>query len=660
MRDHVSTYGRIRVICLAAIVLASIALCVVSFRTVRNEEIALVERMREDHRGIAGLMARQLSPVLKDVQAGLSTWDGSSDGLGELESEFPYVRYAFVRDRSGKLVYPPFARERETLVRGEILGSPAFVRAREYEFEEGRLDLAQYEYLGARAEGLTGIGSVVALHGAGRCALKLQRYRDAVDLYGMLVESCPKGMRLAGVPAEAVGRLQLIRAHEGLGQTDRAEGEAQELYGRLLSDRWRLSDGQYRVLLARTRSHLPASSPDPEQERRTVRKRAFFRQVAGTLEGIGTSGPDIRVSRVDSATYVMCTVHDEVLVGAFLDRALLSAAFEEHLAALELGANVVAAVAETDGGILAGPRHLLPGPVSARRAIWYEMPLWEVRIYPSDPEALARMARTRRRLHMAVVLVAVGAILSGLYFTLRSVSKEMELARLRTEFVSNVSHELKTPLTSIRMFGEMLKLGRVSRPEKRQTYYEIITSESERLSHLIDNVLDFSRIEEGRKRYEFRIEPVGEVIASAVERFRRLMKSRVEIEADVVPELPKLEIDRDALTQALFNLLDNAAKYSGEDPRVRVETSAENGWILVRVIDWGIGIDRQDQERIFDKFYRAHTMEAAQAGGSGLGLTLVRHIAQAHGGDVSVSSVRGRGSTFTIRIPVDGSVGRKA
>jgi len=392
---------------------------------------------------------------------------------------------------------------------------------------------------------------------------------------------------------------------------------------------------------------------DPEKEFAIAQKRASFRTVVDAVDRLvaAGSGVDVYASRVDSSTYVVCVVWGDVLVGGVLDRNGLTDAFDAYLSSLESGTNVVAAVVDRDGLHLAGPRDVLTDQASARRIIWYEMPLWEVRIYPSDPEALVRMARRRRQWYMAVVLVAVGAIFSGLYFTFRSVSREVELARLKTEFVSNVSHELKTPLTSIRMFGEMLKLGRASRPEKRQMYYEIITSESERLSHLIDNVLDFSRIEEGRRRYAFRMEPVREVIASAVERFRRLMKGRVEIEADIAPELPKLEIDQDALTQALFNLLDNAAKYSGKDPRVRVEASAENGWVLVKVIDWGIGIDRQDQERIFDKFYRAHTMEAAQAGGSGLGLTLVRHIVQAHGGDVSVSSVRGKGSTFTIRIP---------
>jgi signal transduction histidine kinase len=227
------------------------------------------------------------------------------------------------------------------------------------------------------------------------------------------------------------------------------------------------------------------------------------------------------------------------------------------------------------------------------------------------------------------------------------------MARLKSDFVANVSHDLKTPLSLIRMFGETLELGRAPDEATRREYYAVITRESERLTRLIDNVLDFSRIEGGRRRYDIAPHPVEPVVHDVMEAFRYPLTQRgFKVDVVVAPDLPEALMDPEAVKQALANLVDNAIKYSGERRRLAVAARAEGDRVAIEVADEGIGIPAAEAERIFEKFYRIGRSETQSSRGSGVGLALVKHIAEAHGGRVSVESRPGEGSRFTLYLPV--------
>jgi signal transduction histidine kinase len=242
----------------------------------------------------------------------------------------------------------------------------------------------------------------------------------------------------------------------------------------------------------------------------------------------------------------------------------------------------------------------------------------------------------------------------GILLTYRNVAKEMDLARLKADFVSNVSHELRTPLSLIRLFAETLEMGRLKTPEKSQEYYRIIRKESERLSALINNILDFSRIEAGKKEYQFRETNVAELVRSTLDSYRYQIEQKgFAFEQNIAEDVPPLWVDREAIARSLLNLVNNALKYCQDEKYLGVKLYRANGVVKLEVVDHGIGIPRSEQNRIFEKFYRASNPLVHNTKGSGLGLSLVRHIAQAHGGDVSVESAPGRGSKFTIALPVD-------
>ena len=234
----------------------------------------------------------------------------------------------------------------------------------------------------------------------------------------------------------------------------------------------------------------------------------------------------------------------------------------------------------------------------------------------------------------------------------RLVRRETEMARLKADFVANVSHDLKTPLSVIRMYGETLEMGRVPDDASRQEYYRVITRESERLTRLIDNVLDFSRIEGGRRRYDMAPTAVEPLVRETLDAFAYpLGQHGFKVEVEIAPDLPEVAMDADAVGQALANLVDNAIKYSGDTKWLRVEAQAADGGVAIAVSDRGIGVPREEAQKIFEKFYRVGRSDTQARRGSGVGLALVKHVTEAHGGRINVESRPGEGSRFTLWLP---------
>ena len=284
------------------------------------------------------------------------------------------------------------------------------------------------------------------------------------------------------------------------------------------------------------------------------------------------------------------------------------------------------------------------------------LPHWEMAVYLLNPAKLVRSAQTLKLtlgLLIALLLLAIGV---GGWLIVADLTRQLALARQKTDFVSNVSHELKTPLTSIRMFSELLAEGRVAEPEKRQSYLHIIAAEASRLTRLINNVLDFSRMERGEKKYDLKKCDLSDLVRETVDTYRPHVEANgFKVKTAWPAAAITVNGDRDALAQVVVNLLSNAEKYSNGRKEISVEVEAKREPLPhaeVRVMDRGAGVPRGCEEKIFEQFYRAHDSLSSGIQGSGLGLTLARQIARAHGGDVTYTPREGGGSCFTLRLPV--------
>jgi signal transduction histidine kinase len=289
----------------------------------------------------------------------------------------------------------------------------------------------------------------------------------------------------------------------------------------------------------------------------------------------------------------------------------------------------------------------------AAREISRLLPRWEVAIYLANPQIITSRARQVSLSILLLVVTLFTVIVVSGFVLLRSVNSEIRLARQKTTFVTNVSHELKTPLTSIRLFAELLRERRQPDPAKQEKYLSIMLSEIERLTRLINNVLDFARINKGTRTYSKRICDCSELCRELVENQRvRLEHNGFKIETEYSEKPLFTNIDSEAIKQAILNVLSNAEKYSSQEKWIGITISANGSNVNIAIADRGIGIDQSQSELIFKEFYRIDDSLTAKVQGTGLGLTITRQILHDHDGEITYRKNEPTGSVFVVTIPV--------
>ncbi len=321
------------------------------------------------------------------------------------------------------------------------------------------------------------------------------------------------------------------------------------------------------------------------------------------------------------------------------------------IADLPLPPGVAASILDTKGEVVVGTVGLR-GLELAKETLGDALPFYQPVLFLKDPDLLSRQTESTRRLHQWIMAASIAGILAAGWFVGRTVAGELKVAKLKSDFLSNVTHELKTPLTSIRMFVEMLCEGRVKDEEERREYLGIISREADRLTGLIQRVLDLARFE-GKKSGGLQPEPtdIGRLVRDTADLFRlRMGDSEATLRVELQDQLGTGMLDQGAIQEVLLNLLGNAVKYGGRE--IVLSVSAKGGVATIEVADDGIGISEEDLKHIFEKFYRADESLARQVEGSGLGLALVRQIVRAHRGRIRVKSEKGQGSRFTVSLPL--------
>ena len=323
------------------------------------------------------------------------------------------------------------------------------------------------------------------------------------------------------------------------------------------------------------------------------------------------------------------------------------------LLAQDVHDNLIVRVADANGRVVVAT-HDEPGRTDLLKGRFdFLFRDWEVSVRSRHTGAKEVLASNAFTSWVLTVLMSV-AVLGGVVLTLRASGRERRLERMRNAFVANVSHELRTPVASLAVFGEFLRRGRVKEPERVVEYGRRIEHESDRLRHLVDNVLDFARIESVETHHRRKEAVIEDVVAAAI----NTVDARCERDGFTIsvnwPDTPSpvVRIDVQAMMQVFVNLLDNAMKYSSRSRRVQVDVFRCEDQIAVRVADFGIGIAPDDHERIFRQFYRATAAVENRVHGTGLGLAIARHVVLAHGGRIEVDSRLGGGASFTVRIPM--------
>jgi signal transduction histidine kinase len=627
-----------------------------------------------------------------------------------LEERIPLVKRILVTGTGGKVLYPPW-KAPYILPEAEDLGGFAIeppgrkddsnwkdtrklIEARRRLDDKlgkaGILEMGDHDYAGALrlyreiASSTPPEYAAAGRNGMARCFRSLGHLENASATWMELMEEAP-AVRLPSVFGDYNELPVVLVAYREAGACLRQTGKYAaaadvylSFYSGLLSGKYRLTRQEYNRARGNVNELLAELDETSgiggaqkmrldalrTEEKRINEETAFHEFLHGPFAKVGPWAGESRYFHrqtdegVETISFRRIKRKDgrRVIVGFVLDTAYL----REHVVPGRLAglagkdlrvALVVPGRGAPRGKSARDEKDDLSVKVSFNEHI---LPGWKALVEHTDVERTRARGRRLLYLYLAIIVVLVLAICAGIMYSLKNISKEIELSKLKSDFVANVSHELKTPLTSIRMFSEMLRLDRVPSEEKRREYYNIISSESERLTKLINNMLDFSRIEEGRKEFNFALVNPAEVVESAAGMFRYYAESRgFKLKTRIDPDMPPIWADADAIGQVVINLLSNAVKYSGESRKITLSAfTGSEGNIGIRVRDKGVGIKESDLPHVFDKFFRVGDHLTSEVSGSGLGLTLVHEIVKAHNGDVGVRSTPGKGSAFTIYLPI--------
>ena len=610
--------------------------------------------------------------------------------LGNIEAENPAFKHLFLVNTDGGLISSSVSFGWNKTSGSQPLMNPKadanFKLAEKAEFiGKDYLDAIGL-YNKALAYAKSSQERTLFLSRIGRCYFKTGKYKKGIDEYKKILEFGNDETTIGEVPATIVALSQIANGYEALKADKEKYNVLLELYQQLLDHPWDLHGGEYLFYLKTIHgeirkleaSNININSTERSIEELMIRGNKLLEQIrfielinrkilseieADLRQTPSSEFQSHNISREENNStlqlgfFKLPTAFQQsqlVALGYQFEKDyILSNLFPEILTSVELGRDVFVGILDDKDSLLyLQDNHPIANYLVAENFSQLFVN-WKVALFDQDGRSIEQLTGNEKQLYLVLFVGIIVVMLIGIVVMVRAVIHESEVSRMKSEFVSNVSHELKTPLALIRMFGETLDEGIVTDEKKRREFYSIIRKESERLTHLIDNVLDFSRMDTGVKKYHFVEADLVKVVKSSLEAYKfHIRDNGFEIESELPDELVMLKIDKDAISQALLNLLSNAVKYSKKGKYILVKVHKNSKSAMISVTDKGVGIAKEELKKIFDKFYRVPTTKVEEARGSGLGLALVKHIVDAHDGTIEVESEVGQGSKFTIKIPL--------
>jgi signal transduction histidine kinase len=509
------------------------------------------------------------------------------------------------------------------------------------EFRERDLARAVAEYRRLRDAGDAEVraGALLRLARVHRKRGDLARALAAYDALDTLDSTVTEGL-----PASLVARLGRIGVFDEAANASDAARESLTLLSDLQRGRWRLTQDQYESYADLARQHL--SSPPADDPKAAARTAA----AVWLWQRRNVDAPVSRrlVTSPSGPALVMWTATSGRLKGLVADSTAVTA-----MATEAFGSPRSWAIADLEGQLALGESRA-DGPTAIRTASTSGLP-WTLHVFRPDGRQLP--ASPRRPLLMSVLAVVAVILGVGSYAIARSIAREQRLRQLQSDFVAAVSHEFRTPLTSLSHIAALLAADRLGPEALKRESYDVLVRDTARLRRLVEDLLEFSRFEAGAVTFRRQAADVAALARETVTQFQAAVAAdgyTIELAGDAGPI--HADVDRDALVRALWNLLDNAVKYSPETRIVQVDVHREDGHLAIAVRDRGIGIPEHERARIFERFVRGSESKVRQIRGTGIGLAMVRHIVEAHGGRIDVESQPGHGSVFTMSVPVAAEV----
>jgi len=640
------------------VLLPTLLLASLAFSSIGGEELAVDNELARRGATIAEVVLREVGSHFDSFERGATERLHSGGSMLTRQSELsPMLRAVFVFDSAGNLIEPFAMSEPERAV----TPSAAADRLRREALQaEGAGHYS--EALAAWSELALSTNNAVeqadATIGRARCYIARGDRARADNLLASLRTSNPTLRDEHGFRVAYVARLLTAEMKAPSDAAD-AEAELHALVSDVLAERWPL--GQFgepgialRALadverLAPNAAWLPAATQALDEHSARL---AWASPLSLEISLIGRSArsglsPGFHYeSRPDSVAAWATLRHDD-LTYAF--------AFDQH--AIEMLFERIARTRSETEGDLHVVIERLGRSNGAQPLATRQLEPWltshTIAVVAADSRRLVALKRAGRIRRLFVIGLALFATLLGATLMTRLVATELAHATVQADFAASVSHELRSPITQIRMKAESLSLGLAYDEADAQEHYDLILREAERLSRLVDNILDFAAIERGAKTYLMRPGDLGEIIETQLAAAREVLRAAgLEVQRDLPDDLPAVWIDREAIGQVVTNLISNASKYGADGGWLRVTAGHTPTHVWFAVSDGGRGIAPEDLRKIFDPFFRSNDPVVRRQKGTGIGLNIVRYIVEAHGGTIRATSTLGDGTTFTVHLPL--------
>ena len=691
------------------IIVPSFFLAYFSFRYAEAERVAFRQRISESYRGLAQFAALQIDNIIDEIG---DQWidfihpkkfagdapEKQTRVLEELIQSNNLINNAYLVTNTGTVSYPIKLEKQSPELKGDLAAVSApeseewLLKFRNLSEEAERLEFKEENPPAAleiyhritKTFPVTRL-QAIAYSEIARIYMFRAEWQIACDYYQKIIREYPRERDLNNLHLRFYAQFQCVVALENLGKLDAAMAALLTLYQDLLDHSDEVNRVQYEFFLERIQrsfKQLIGGFSESDQAGYTATFKALQEQKK---KSIGTNYlveklhqrlskrilkretfkkrfryfSDFAAEQPYLVAYILLSESDEFIVKSVLGleinlEALKAQIFPQIVNQKNFPRDVTIAILDQQDKFIMGDEGKIISEPALLFALNDPLEFWQLGFFPTLKNPLLNESNADLYIKLLGVFFLFLVIVVGTGIITMNIRKQQRLSQQKTTFISSISHELKTPLTSIKMFVDFLsKNEKLKEDEETEKYLKIIRSESERLNRLVDNVLDYSRIERGVKKYQFEYEESEAVIRSVVDAFNYHAETHgIKIDLALAKSLPEIYMDRHAISQAIINLLANAIKYSVDKKPVKVAARQNGKFLNIEVCDQGIGIKQKHIKQVFNDYYRVEENEAANIAGTGLGLPLVKHIAEAHGGSVSVESIYGKGSTFTLKLPL--------
>jgi signal transduction histidine kinase/tetratricopeptide (TPR) repeat protein len=703
LKIAVKRQKKLIIIFLMTIFLPSIALSVFGVRSIRNERFRLVKQLEDEHKRAADFLKNQISSRFADIEIILQNlaqhpsfnqkdYASIEESLNNQLRDNHLIEHVFLAYKDEEPLFPLFLpvsdkRASTALFPLESAQREKLERAQSFEFSQKNFSEAVvlYQQIFSRSKNINIRAQM--LNNIARCYMKLENYDKAIQNYSRVCQEYPWCQTSSLLPLDLIARIQIVRCYGRARAHDKFLKNSLNLYRNLLQKQWYLDADQFKTYSSMVEKDISEFLSDnvvdfekedysqefdglKELHQEINEQWQVVKDVRNSIlpelqrkfieQDTSTSNPFRHSKTINNKEYLVLAValpHEEgqkylgllgvKIKGDYLLNHVINSILED----VPLSREVSFSISTLSGKILLGN----PSPTAKRPTVatYFKnnFPPWRFEFFMGGMEDFG-IVNIKKNFYFLTILTILVLLTFGTVLVVRTIAHEMDVLRIKSDFVSSVSHEFKTPITSIKALIERLQQGKVKSSHKKKEYYSVISQDADKLSSLVRNILDFSKVEEGQKEYVFQETDVTHLIKDEIENFRRDIYAGIKIESQISRNIPRLDVDRAAFSLALNNLLENAVKFSlgKKEIFVKVTKDAEN--IIIEIEDKGMGISSSDVDKIFDKFYQGKSATQQSVKGTGLGLTLVKHVMDAHEGKVLVKSKIGQGSTFSLVFPI--------